>query len=127
MSDFKVIHLFQAADGRGCLSVIQNELPFSVERLFWITQADGQLRGGHRHHRTRQALIAVQGVISVYMNDGEHEETIRLDSPSSCLFVEPEDWHTMYFEEGAVLLVLASEKYDVSDYIDPPYPQESLK
>ena len=29
-----------------------------------------------------------------------------LDDPSKCIIVEPEDWHTMFFKNNAVLLVL---------------------
>lgn len=121
MSEFKTLQLYETVDARGRLAVIQDELPFAVRRVFWIVDADEQLRGGHRHHLTRQALIAVRGAVSVYMNDGIHEQTIRLDSPSKCLIVEPEDWHTMHFESGSLLLVLASEKYDRNDYIDEQY------
>ncbi|MFB0826589.1 FdtA/QdtA family cupin domain-containing protein [Chromobacterium violaceum] len=121
MSEFKILELYEMLDARGRLSVIQDELPFTVRRVFWIVDADEKIRGGHRHHSTRQALIAVRGAISVYMNDGIHQQTIRLDSPSRCLIVEPEDWHTMHFESDSVLLVLASEKYDRNDYIDEHY------
>jgi WxcM-like, C-terminal len=36
--------------------------------------------------------------------------------------MEPQDWHTMYnFSADALLLVLASETYDLGDYIDEEY------
>jgi mannose-6-phosphate isomerase-like protein (cupin superfamily) len=121
MSEFKILKLREVVDKRGRLAVVQDELPFKVQRVFWIVDADEQLRGGHRHHRTRQALIALSGSVNVYMNDGAHEKTIKLNSVADCLIVEPDDWHTMHFQPGAVLLVLASEKYDAKDYIDTPY------
>ena len=121
MSGFKILKLHEVVDSRGSLAVIQEELPFAVQRAFWIVDANEQLRGGHRHHVTRQALIAISGSVDVYMNDGAHEMTIKLRSISECLIVEPDDWHTMYFHPGSVLLVLASEKYDPKDYIDSPY------
>ena len=41
-----------------------------------------------------------------------------LDKPNVGLYLESGMWRTMYdFSEGAVLLVLASELYDESDYI----------
>jgi hypothetical protein len=121
MSEFRVLKLREASDSRGRLAVIQDELPFAIQRVFWIVDANEQLRGGHRHHVTRQALIAISGSVDVYMNDGRHERTIKLESISECLIVESDDWHTMFFHPGAVLLVLASEKYDKKDYIDTPY------
>lgn len=121
MSDFSIVTLPTFSDGRGTLTVQDRALPFKVERTYWIYGADGQLRGGHRHRTTRQALIAVAGVVTIYMNDGRREDRIELSHPSQCLLVEPEDWHTMAFGPGSVLLVMASHKYDPDEYIDKPY------
>ena len=122
MSEFKVIDLPGHRDGRGQLVVMEQALPFVPRRVFWISGADGQLRGGHRHHVTRQALVAVAGRVEVAMHDRRHRETIVLDRPDQCLLVEPDDWHTMAFGPGAILLVLASSPYDRADYIDEDYP-----
>lgn len=121
MANFQVLRLSSHGDDRGRLTVQENALPFPVVRTFWITDADGQKRGGHRHHRTRQALVAVAGSVSVYMDDGAHSDTIVLDSPDKCLIVEPKDWHTMSFGPGSVLLVMASHAYERSDYIEARY------
>lgn len=121
MSEFRILNLHTVTDSRGTLTVMQDDLPFNVARMFWITGADGQTRGQHRHRVTRQGLIAISGEVDVYMNDGYHDANITLSNPSHCLLVEPEDWHTMVFKPGAVLLVLASHKYDFSDYITAPY------
>ena len=112
-------------DPRGALTVLENALPFQVVRTYWIYGAGGQTRGGHRHSYTRQALVAVSGVVSMYMNDGVTEETIELNHPSQCLLVEPKDWHTMTFNKNAVLLVMSSHPYDRSEYIDTPYERTS--
>lgn len=121
MSRFKIIHLPTFDDPRGALTVLENALPFPVVRMYWIYGADDQVRGGHRHTYTRQAVVAVHGCVSMYMNDGISEETILLEHPSKCLLVEPKDWHTMTFSKDAVLLVLSSHPYDRTEYIDAPY------
>jgi hypothetical protein len=59
MSDFTVLDLPTFADARGSLTVLDQYLPFVPVRLYWIYEADSQIRGGHRHQHTRQALIAV--------------------------------------------------------------------
>jgi hypothetical protein len=127
VSDFNLMELFNVPDARGSLTVLQDVLPFDTARVFWITSAAGNTRGGHRHHVTRQALISLSGEVNVYMNDGVHSAFIKLDSPSKCLIVEPEDWHTMTFGENAVLLVFASHRYDGDDYIDAPYSEDMSK
>ncbi|OWY27306.1 sugar 3,4-ketoisomerase [Herbaspirillum robiniae] len=121
MTYFTVLNLPTFTDSRGSLTVLQDSLPFEVVRTYWIYGANGETRGGHRHIHTRQALIAVSGKVSIYMNDGVTTDTVDLDHPSKCLLVEPKDWHTMTFDTGAVLLVMSSHPYDRSEYIDTPY------
>lgn len=121
MTHFTLLELPTFSDQRGALTVLDGALPFPIVRTYWIYGADGQTRGGHRHFKTRQALIAIAGTVTVYMNDGAVSENIVLDSPSRCLLVEPKDWHTMTFGPGSALLVIASDPYDRSDYIDEKY------
>ena len=118
-----MLNLPTFTEPRGSLTVLEKALPFEVVRSYWIYGADGQTRGGHRHAFTRQALVALSGEVDMYMNDGVTEETVVLNHPRQCLLVEPKDWHTMTFGEGAVLLVMSSHTYDRSEYIDTPYEQ----
>ena len=117
----KIIEIPTFEDERGFLTVMENTLPFEIKRIYWIYEADEQIRGGHRHKITKQALVAVSGTVDLKINDGNKETLYILDHPSKCLIVEPEDWHTMYFKNYAVLMVFASHKYDKSDYVDSSY------
>ncbi|MFJ2995291.1 sugar 3,4-ketoisomerase [Pandoraea sp. NPDC087047] len=121
MKRYTVLDLATFSDDRGSLTVLDNVLPFPIARTYWIYGAGGQTRGGHRHHVTRQALIAISGTVSVYMDDGIAQATVQLDKPNLCLLVEPKDWHTMTFGENSVLLVVSSHHYDRNDYIDQRY------
>lgn len=67
------------------------------------------------------AMVAVTGTVRVCIDDGTKERTVVLADPARCLLVEPEDWHTMHFGRGAVLLVVASHPYDPADYVHEPY------
>jgi hypothetical protein len=117
-----LVELKTFTDNRGSLSVIERELPFSVKRVFYIYNVDTSVRGGHRHKKTIQAAICVNGSCRIYNNNGVKEEYFNMDSPSKCLILQPEDWHQMdEFTNGSVLLVLASEIFDVNDYIFDPY------
>ena len=113
----KIIRIPTFEDERGFLTVMEDILPFKIERIYWIYGADEQTRGGHRHRITKQALITVAGTVNLKINDGKNETLYILDDPSKCIIVEPEDWHTMFFKNDAVLLVFASHKYDKKDYI----------
>ena len=116
----KIIEIPTFEDDRGFLTVMEDILPFDIKRVYWIYGADQQLRGGHRHKITKQALVAVAGTVDLKINDGEKESLYILDNPSKCIIVEPEDWHTMFFKKNSVLLVFASHLYDKKDYIETP-------
>jgi hypothetical protein len=120
-SHFTMLQLPTFVDSRGALTVLEKALPFEAVRTYWIYGADGQIRGGHRHTYTRQALIAMSGRVSIFINDGVSQEVVELTNPNQCLLVEPKDWHTMTFGPGSILMVLSSHSYDRSEYIDTPY------
>lgn len=108
-------------DERGSLCVLESLLPFAIKRLYYIFSVNGE-RGGHRHKTTVQALICLSGSCEIFVNNGSKSGVYLLDEPQKCLIVEPEDWHTMSaFSDKATLLVMASEPYDRSDYIDEKY------
>ena len=120
----KIIELKSNKDQRGMLTVVQDELPFEIKRTYYIQQVPSEkiIRGGHRHRTTVQGLICIAGSCEIHNNDGIKKEVFQLDRPSKCLLIECKDWHTMQnFSKDAILLVFASTKYDVHDYIDEPY------
>lgn len=117
----KLVDIPTFSDARGNLSVIDDIIPFEIKRVYYIYGAKGQ-RGGHRHKRTIQGLIAVSGSCDIFVDNGLKTETISLINPNKLLVVDPVDWHTMQnFSSDCVLLVLSSEHYDRNDYIDQPY------
>ena len=118
----KLVEVPTFKDERGDLSVIENILPFSIKRVFYIYNASSKKRGGHRHYKTIQAVICVHGECTIYVNNGKSEREFHLENPTQCLILFPEDWHTMNsFKNDVVLVVLASEIYDPKDYIQEEY------
>lgn len=117
-----LIDLTTFTDKRGNLTVIEQGIPFDIKRIFYIYGVDDSVRGGHRHHQTTQAAICIQGSCTIKNNDSKKEDIYLLDNPSKCLIINPEDWHEMYaFSQDAILMVLASTKFDKADYIFQPY------
>lgn len=121
----QIIPLPKYEDERGSLTVLDNIdelLPFKVKRIFFINASLDVVRGGHRHHTTRQAIICINGTCTVTNDNGTTTELFTLESSSQCLLLEASDWHQMHnFSKGAVLLVLASEPFNPDDYIYEPY------
>ena len=117
----QIITLPTYSDTRGDLTVIEKLLPFDIKRVYYMYNCKSK-RGGHRHIKTIQALIALTGSCEIYINNNKEKNTYILNSPEQCLILEPEDWHCMdKFSKDCVLLVLASEYFDNSDYIDKEY------
>lgn len=116
MIDFKKI-----TDGRGSLTPIQHpeDLPFEINRVYYLYDVNKDTpRGFHSHRDLEQVLIAVNGQIKIRIKTPLEEEIILLDDPSKGLFIGPMVWREMFdFSEGAALLVLASKKYDETDYL----------
>lgn len=117
-----IISLKTFTDKRGNLTVIEKSIPFDIKRIFYIYGVDDSVRGGHRHVKTIQAAICIQGSCTIYNNDNTKKEEFVLDSPDKCLILEPQDWHQMHsFSKDAILMVLASEFFDANDYIYEQY------
>ena len=120
-----LIKLVTFDEKRGCLTVIEDVLPFDIKRIFYIYNVDDSVRGRHRHHKTIQAVICLEGSCIIRNNNNKIQEEFVLDSPEKCLIIYPEDFHEMYnFTPKAILMVLASEKFDPDDYIFEPYMQK---
>lgn len=118
-----LVDLKTFTDKRGNLTVIEKVVPFAIRRIFYIYGVDDSRRGGHRHHKTIQAAICIQGSCTIENNDGKKKEIFRLERPDQCLILETKDWHVMHtFSRDAILMVLASEEFNEKDYIFEPYP-----
>lgn len=117
-----IINLSTHSDKRGSLTVIEKEIPFPINRIFYIYGVDDSVRGGHRHKTTIQAAICIHGICIVSSDNNLVQEDFLLDHPSKCMIIQPEDYHTMHhFSPDAVLLVLASTPFDASDYVYESY------
>lgn len=117
-----LINLKTFTDSRGNLTVIEKVIPFQIKRIFYIYGVDRSVRGGHRHKKTVQAAICLRGKCTIFNDNNVTRDEFILDSPDKCLILNPEDWHKMYdFSEEAILMVLASEFFDQSDYIYDAY------
>jgi len=95
------------------------DIPFAFKRVYYTYGVkEGIIRGHHAHKALEQLLICLYGAIEIMCDNGEKKEYATLDDPTKALYVGPGIWHTMkWLKDDSVLLVLASEYYDESDYI----------
>lgn len=95
-------------------------IPFLVKRLYHIANVKDlkAVRGGHAHKKTDQVIFCIKGSFRLTMKDGESMQKIYLRNPAIGIRLGPKLWHTMTnFSKDCVIMVLASENYDESDYI----------
>jgi len=113
----RLIQFAQYIDSRGVLvfGEVGSELPFVVQRVFWMIHTpSSETRGGHAHKECHQFLVALKGSASVQSDTVNY----TLDSSHIGLYVPPGNNITLSkFAAGTVILVLCSHKYDKSDYI----------
>ena len=108
-------------DTRGSLSFAEVEqfLPFDPKRYFLVYDVkSNEIRGEHAHRQLQQFLVCVKGSCSVVVDNGKNREEYKLNSPEMAILIPPMVWGIQYkYSPDAVLMVLASEKYDESEYI----------
>lgn len=109
-------------DERGSLIALEQDsgTPFPIKRVYYIYDTREEIvRGKHAHKILKQLLICVTGscAVDTETSDGQRH-THTLASASSGLLIEGLVWREMRdFSPGAVLLVLADQMFDESDYI----------
>lgn len=115
------IELPNLGDHRGSLVVAEanRNIPFSIQRLYYIFAAQPDVpRGFHAHKELQQIAFCIQGSCKMLMNNGKEKQEILIGQSNKGLFIPPMVWHEMHdFSEDCILLVLASDHYDESDYI----------
>ncbi len=116
-----LIELPHIHDERGSLSFVESgtHIPFGIERIYYLYGVpDSKVRGAHAHKRLKQLMIPISGSFDIELDDGESRKTFHLNKPDQGLYICPLIWRNLSnFSANAVCLVLASEKYDVGEYI----------
>jgi len=115
-----MVDLPKISDPRGNLTFIEagSHIPFDIERVYYLYDVPGGAeRGGHAHKGLSQLIIAMSGSFDVVLDDGGKKRRIHLNRSYQGLYVCPMIWRELdNFSSGSVCMVLASNKYDESDY-----------
>ena len=117
-----VKYVFQPhGDDRGQLVALEEfkDIPFRIKRVYFMYETgQGVVRGYHAHKSLEQILVCVHGSCKILLDNGTEKKVIPLEKPYEGLYVSHAVWREMFdFSPDAVLMVLASELYDASDYI----------
>ncbi|WP_148863385.1 sugar 3,4-ketoisomerase [Marinobacter fonticola] len=121
MSLINLLEFPMLGDDRGSLVALESgrAVPFDIKRVYYIFGTmEGVSRGFHAHKELQQVAVCVSGQCRMLLDNGTEKAELWLDAPTKGVAIEPMVWHEMHdFSSDCVLLVVASEHYDESDYI----------
>ena len=115
--DFKQI---DETDGSLVFMEGNAQIPFEIKRVFYVfdTPSDSE-RANHANKNTDFVLICVHGSVRVELDDGTDVQVFHLDSSNKGVYIPKMTWmRTFDFENDAVLLALASERYQENQYYE---------
>jgi dTDP-4-dehydrorhamnose 3,5-epimerase-like enzyme len=121
VSLIELIDFKSLGDGRGELFSIEGNqnIPFAIKRVYYMFGMQSELpRGFHAHKELQQVAICIKGSCKLVMDDGTTKEQVLIGKPSTGIVIDKLIWHEMHdFSEDCILMVIASNSYDESDYL----------
>jgi dTDP-4-dehydrorhamnose 3,5-epimerase len=117
----KIFNLKVLGDDRGSLIALEEGgvVPFNIKRVYYIFGTQDKVsRGFHAHKELQQLAVCVSGKCRLLLDDGINKTNVWLDSPSKAILINKMIWHEMHdFSSDCVMIVLADNIYEESDYI----------
>lgn len=117
----RLVSLPKILDARGNLSFAQqqDQIPFVIQRTYWIYDVPGgEARGGHAFKENQEFIIALSGSFDVVVDDGKDKKVFTLNRSYYGLYVPAGLWRTMEnFSTNSFALEFGSKHYDPDDYI----------
>lgn len=119
--EIKLIPLQAYGDERGSLVALEEakNIPFSIKRVYYMFDTkENVTRGYHAHRNLKQVAIALKGSCKFILDDAVERREVILNDPAYGLLLESVIWREITdFSDDCVLMVLADQYYDESDYI----------
>ncbi|MGM0945452.1 MAG: sugar 3,4-ketoisomerase [Bacteroidota bacterium] len=119
--DCTIIELPKNHQVNGNITAVNNqkEIPFDIQRVYFLYDVPGgEARGGHAHLELQQLIVAASGSFDLTVDDGKTKRTFNLNRPYQGVLMPAGLWRELNnFSSGSICLVLASNRYDEKDYI----------
>lgn len=120
--NYKTIKLsrYLNLDGSITIADMDENLPFEVKRFFIIQNVSPDCsRGSHACESADLLFVCVNGYVTICLFDGHSTKKVKIKNDGTGLFVPKMHWiQADNFSEDGNLLVLASETYKKSNYIE---------
>lgn len=117
----KIIQLPKILDKRGNLSFFEypNQIPFEVQRTYWLYDVPGgETRGSHAFREQQEFIVALSGSFDVLLHDGSDEQRFSLNRSYYGLHIPKMFWRRLEnFSTNSLALIVSDRHYDELDYI----------
>jgi hypothetical protein len=121
LNDVRIIQLPKFFDERGNLSFFENEkqIPFSIQRTYWIYDVPGgEKRGGHAYRSLQEFIVALSGSFDVVLDDGVNKKTFSLNRSYLGIYVPKLIWrHLENFSTNSTALIVSDKLYSAGEYV----------
>lgn len=117
----QLLDLPKILDKRGNLSFFEypNQLPFEIERTYWIYDVPGgEARGSHAFKEQQEFIVALSGSFDVVIHDGKEERRFSLNRSYHGLYIPKMFWRKLEnFSTNSLALIVSDKAYSENDYI----------
>lgn len=121
MESPRIIQLPKIFDKRGNLSFFENckQIPFELERVYWIYDVPGgELRGSHAFREQQEFIVAISGSFDITVHNGLEEKTYAMNRSYYGLYLPKMIWRRIdNFSTNSLALIVSDRKFDEGDYI----------
>lgn len=119
LSDITSTQLKVFKKNSGKLVALQHskEIPWNIERVFFITTCNSEDRGDHAHVQGSQAFLCVMGSARLVCKDGLELREFKIDPLAEVVVVPPGIWVNINLSGDSALAVMTDLPYDEDDYI----------
>jgi hypothetical protein len=107
-------------DGTLVVAECFKNIPFIIKRIYYIYDLENRqaVRGKHAHRNLEQVIFCINGSFVLGVDDGTNKENILMNQRNQGIYLGTKVWHTMAdFSPDCLMLVLASDTFNESDYI----------
>ena len=109
----------QFIDNSAILTVVESrkQLPWDIERVFFLQSSTDAIRGKHAHKSCNQAFLNLHGSSVLTLKDGKEQLVVELESSNTIKLVPAGIWVEVDLRNGSCLAVFTDQTYEENDYI----------
>ena len=107
-------------DERGQLTSMElvENIPFEIERIFFIKCKEGFDRGNHAHKNCYELLVPISGLFTLELDDTQNKVSIECNSTQEAIIINPLVWlNITNTSKDCIILAVCSHPYTQEENI----------